>query len=576
MRLTQTAIALALALTAAGVGQAETEAPAPVVQEDAGAYLAARIALTDGRHREAAYWFDRALKADPANAALLDGAVISAMSLGDFETAARHALEIRKLGGKSQMATFALVTEAAKRKNAAAIQENLGDGHSIGALFDGLMRAWSDAADGRMTEAVTALDEIAAKPGMEIFGHYHKALALAAVGDFEGADKALAGEDAQGTRLLRRAVFAHVEILSQLERNKDALALLDTVFVRDQDPTVEGLRARLENGETLPWTIVQTPEQGMAEVYYSLATALRGEADSSYTLLYSRAAAYLRPDHTEALLTTATLLNSTGQTDLAQEVYAQVSTEAPEHYLAEIGRAEALYAAGKTDAALEVMQTLSRSYPQLRNVHVTYGDMLRREELYDQAAAAYSDAINLIDKPERNDWMVFFSRGICHERQKRWDEAEADMRKSLELSPDQPQVLNYLGYSFLEWNRNLDEALSLIEKAVAVQPDNGAIVDSLAWAYFRMGRYQDALEPMERASLMEPVDPVVTDHLGDVYWAVGRKLEAEFQWRRALSYGPEEKDAARIRKKLEVGLDKVLADEGAAPLEKIDAAANDN
>ena len=149
------------------------------------------------------------------------------------------------------------------------------------------------------------------------------------------------------------------------------------------------------------------------------------------------------------------------------------------------------------------------------------------------------------------------------------------MRKALELSPDQAQVLNYLGYSFLELNENLDEALKLIERAVEVQPDSGAITDSLAWAYFRMGRYEDAVEPMERAATMEPVDPVVTDHLGDVYWAVGRKLEAQFQWRRALSYDPEEKDAARIRRKLEVGLDKVLAEEGAAPLETRNAA-NDN
>jgi Flp pilus assembly protein TadD len=149
------------------------------------------------------------------------------------------------------------------------------------------------------------------------------------------------------------------------------------------------------------------------------------------------------------------------------------------------------------------------------------------------------------------------------------------MRKALELEPNQPQVLNYLGYSFVDRGEKLDEALAMIQRAVAGQPDSGYILDSLAWAYYRLGRYDEALVPMEQASLLEPVDPVVTDHLGDVYWAVGRTREAEFQWHRALSFEPIEKDAARIRLKLEKGLDAVLATEGAAPLKPVDAAAND-
>ena len=149
------------------------------------------------------------------------------------------------------------------------------------------------------------------------------------------------------------------------------------------------------------------------------------------------------------------------------------------------------------------------------------------------------------------------------------------MREALRLNPDQPQVLNYLGYSFVDRGENLDEALGMIERAVAAEPGSGYIIDSLAWAYYRLGRYADAVAPMEQASLLEPVDPIVTDHLGDVYWAVGRTREAEFQWHRALSYGPLEKDAVRIRAKLEKGLDAVLAEEGAAPIAPVEAQVND-
>lgn len=573
MRRRRPALALGLVLALAPLTVAAETATPPM---NAGAYLAARNAASHGDYPAAAYWFAQALKADPGNVALLEGATISAMGTGDFTAAARYARLLSDKGDKGQVGTLALVTEATKRGDYSGLQKLHAAGRTGGALFDVLTAAWATAGAGEMTDAISAFETIAKNPEQSLFGAYHQALALASAGDFEGADRVLSSDAGLEARALRRAVLAHVEILSQLERNEEAIALLDEAFVAGQDPTAIGLRERLANGEALPWTIVQTPEQGMAEVFYTLATALRGEqGGSGYSLLLSRATAYLRPDHAEALLTTATLLNGDGQPELAAETYAQVPTTAPEHYLAEMGRAETLMAAGKPDAALEVMQSLARAYPKLRSVHATYGDMLRREEKFEDAAKAYDAAIALIPTPEADDWRLFFSRGICHERQKRWPQAEADMRKALELSPDQAQVLNYLGYSMLEMNQNLEEALQLIERAVKAQPDSGAITDSLAWAYFRLGRYEDAVEPMERASMMEPVDPVVTDHLGDVYWAVGRKLEAQFQWRRALSYEPEEKDATRIRRKLEIGLDKVLAEEGAAPLETRNAA-NDN
>ena len=185
-------------------------------------------------------------------------------------------------------------------------------------------------------------------------------------------------------------------------------------------------------------------------------------------------------------------------------------------------------------------------------------------------------AVALFEEDAEAQWLVYFSRGITHEREDRWPEAEADFRKALELRPDQPQVLNYLGYSMVEMQENLDEALDMIERAVAAQPDSGYIVDSLGWVLYRLGRYDEALVQMERAVELLPVDPVVNDHLGDVYWAVGRKREAEFQWHRALSFIElgESNDAEpdRIRRKLEIGLDAVLAEEGAPPLRVADDA----
>lgn len=571
----------ALVLPAAGWAEGEatpavTEAttPAPEFVGDAGAYLAARIAATESDYRAAASWFTRALVADPSNIGLMEGALVSDLTLGQFDTATVLAKRLQEGGVENQTALLALLTDQAKRNDYAAILADAKAGKSINPLLDGLVVAWAELGNGRMTEATAAFDKVATTKGMEVFGLYHKALALASVGDFEGADAIFSGPAQTKIQSLRRGVIAHAQVLSQLERNPEAIAVLDKVFGLGQDPAIDALRARLAAGETVPYDIAMTANEGLAEVFFTLATALNGQADNGYTLVYTRIASHLRPGHTEALLLSAGLLDAQGQFDLAVETYASVPADDPSFHIAEIGRADSLYAAGKTEASIEVLQALTRSHGKIVPVNVALGDALRREEKYDDAAKAYDVAVGLIGTPTAQDWPLFYSRGICHERQKRWPAAEADFRKALELSPDQPVVLNYLGYSYLEMNQNLDEALDMIKRAMAAQPDNGYITDSYAWGLYRLGRIKEAVEPMEKASLLEPVDATVTDHLGDIYWAVGRKLEAQFQWRRALSFDPAEKDATRMRRKLEVGLDAVLAEEGAKPLPAVTADGN--
>jgi tetratricopeptide (TPR) repeat protein len=561
------ALALGLALAVPVAVQAE---------EDAGAYIAARIAGSNDDFREAATWYTRALIADPANPVLLDGAITAQISVGNLEAAQAVARQMRKGQGPSQVALLALVAGKAQSGDFAGILADLDAGRSVGKLMDALTRAWAELGQGKMSEAAEEFDRLAAADGMQFFGLHHKALALASVGDFEGAEAILAEGGGGQFQTQRRGVIAHVQILSQLDRAPEALALLDRAFPGEADPTITDIRARLQAGETLPWTMARNAADGMAEVFYTLAAALNDEADDSYTLLYARLAAALRPDHAEALLLSGALLEDLRQYDLAVDIYARIPPADGAYLAAEIGRARALQSADRTEAALEVLRALSRSHEGLATVHLALGDALRREERWEEAAAAYDLAIARLGLPARPEqWAVYYSRAIANERLKRWDRAEPDFRMALKLNPDQPQVLNYLGYSYLEMNRNLDEALALIERAVELSPDSGYIIDSLAWGLFRLGRYDEALEPMERASLLEPVDPVVTDHLGDVYWATGRRMEARFQWRRALSFNPEEKDATRIRQKLDIGLDAVLAAEGVPSLQEVAEAEAD-
>jgi tetratricopeptide (TPR) repeat protein len=544
---------------------------------NAGAYLAARVAATENDYRAAAEYFARALVLDPSNLALMEGALTSYIGAGDMGRAVPVATRIIQTVPSSQLANLILLAKDAKAGEWDALLANMDAGQSVGPLFDGLVRAWALVGAGRMNDAIAAFDEVAANPGVGAFGLYHKALALASVGDFEGAADMFSGAAGPQMRLTRRGTIAYAQVLSQIEQGQDAVELIDRTFGPELDAATAELRRQLAAGAPVPYGGITTAREGVAEAAFSIAGALNGEAADAYTLIYARVAQELDPEHVDALLLVASLLNTIGQYDLATQAFGSVPGDNPFFHVAELGRAEALRNAGDTDGAIAILTALSESRAEIPMVHVALGDMLRREERFAEATLAYDRAIALFPGPDPSHWVVYFSRGITHEREDRWPEAESDFRTALELRPDQPQVLNYLGYSMVEMKVNLDEALAMIERAVAAEPQSGYIVDSLGWVLYRLGRYDEALVHMERAVELLPVDPVVNDHLGDVYWAVGRKREAEFQWHRALSFVGmgESTDAEpdRIRRKLEIGLDAVLAEEGAPPLRVV---ADDN
>ncbi len=542
-----------------------------LAEENAGAYLAARQAAFDNDFRSAADFYARALLRDTKNPQILQSALTAYLSLGDLERAAPLARRLRAEGYDDQVGNLALFGAMAEAGDWDGILADLDDGHAVGPLFDGLLRAWALVGKGQMSEALVEFDNVAETRGTQAFGLYHRALALASVGDFEGADAVFSGQDGPSLRLTRRGLVAHAQILGQLDRGAEGAALIEEAFGPDPDPDLAQLRDRLAAGEPTPFTVVRNATDGIAELDYTIASAISGEAADGYTLLYARLVNALRPDHVDGLLLTASMLEQLGNYQLATEVYNKVPRDDPNFHLAELGRAQALRESGRTDAAIEALTQLGKSNPDLAIVQVTLGDLLRSLDRFGEAAPAYERAIALVGEPQPSHWALYFSRGICYERLDAWDKAEADFREALKLSPDQPQVLNYLGYSMVEKGENLDEALGLIERAVEGQPNSGYITDSLGWVLYRLGRYEEAVPHMERAVELLSTDPVVTDHLGDVYWAVGRTREAEFQWKRALSFidsanEPTDADPDRIRRKLAVGLDAVLSEEGAPPL----------
>ena len=564
MRLTRGGLITAgAAAVALWVGAAP--APAPAQQTGfAGSYLAGRAAAAREDHAAAARFYAAALARDPDNRALRDRALTFMLLSGDLRGAAGVAGALARADPDHRLAALALVADDFRTAEFDAAADRLSGGaEGMNALVRRLLAGWAEVgrADREAMEAAFAVEGGDAMT--RIFASYHLGLARAAMGDLEGAETALraAAPDGSGGR---RPTLALAAVLEMTERQAEARELLEGAV----GPSRVGRRAqaelaRMARGEG-PSLLVRSARSGAAETFFSIAGALGAERGAQVALLYARLATALRPELHEGHLLIGDLLSSERRWAEAASAYATVPRRSPLFPEAEIGRADALQALERHDEAIAALERVAEAEPESLRAWLALASARRRAERWERAAEAYDRAIALIDPVEPRHWGVFYERGIAHERAGQWEKAEADFLKALELEPEQPLVLNYLGYSWVELRRNLERAQDMIERAVEQRPEDGYITDSLGWVLYRVGKYEAAVPHLERAVELEPTDPIINDHLGDALWMVGRRLEARFQWKRALSFDPEPEDAERIRAKLERGLDAVLREEAAA------------
>ena len=296
------------------------------------------------------------------------------------------------------------------------------------------------------------------------------------------------------------------------------------------------------------------PQAGAAEVLYGLGAALGRRGGEDLGLVYLQLALYLAPNQPLALLSLADLYEQVKNPQLAIKIYERMPQSSPLRRNAEIQMAVNLDTVDKTDEAKQRLQKLLKDHPADIDAIMALGSIQRGRKDFADCAQTYSKGVATIANPERPNWLIFYFRGICNERAKAWAQAEADLKQALKLYPDQPHVLNYLGYSWIDQGINLDEGMRMIRRAVEQRPDDGYIVDSLGWAYYRLGNYDEAVKHLERAVELKPDDPTINDHLGDAYAKSGRTLEAEFQWAHARDLKPEPEDLVKIKQKLATGL----------------------
>jgi len=536
-------------------------APAGAVQtvEDfglsslSGSYLAARTADVEKDAASAARFYRQALKSDPKNAFLLERSVVSSAAAGDMADAIRFAGDLLKEQPANNPARLITAIEQVRAEKYADAVKSL-DAEGAGVLADltaGLLKAWARFGQGEVDLAIEDLDALKGEDWYEPFKLLHGAYIALAAGRTAEALKRLEeahGADANAVRITE----AYARALSIAGRTDEAEQTLRDFLSRFPDNSLA--RAALDDisagqGHT---NTIATPIEGASEALAGIGAAVGQEGGIEVAFLYLRLALYLDPNIAGGLgaLSLGDLLATNKQGESAIGVYESIPETAPFRALGQMRAALALDDMDRTAEAEEAFKKAIAANPEDIQSYISYGNMLRGRERFAEAAEVYAQAIALIPEPSASDWSLFYYRGISHERSKEWPKAEADFKKALELSPDQPLVLNYLGYSWVDMGMNLDEAMGMIRKAVELRPNDGFIVDSLGWAHYRLGEYDEAVEELERAVGLRSDDPVINDHLGDAYWKAGRTLEAQFQWRHARDFGAEGPELELILKKI--------------------------
>ncbi|WP_214566307.1 tetratricopeptide repeat protein [Aliiroseovarius lamellibrachiae] len=550
---------------------------APAFGEGAfGSYLAARSADFQGDFVATAEYGARAIAENPENEDILEGVTIAQLVLNPLDKATPYARRLQALNEENRVARLVLLGDALGREDWDVALAVLESGVPVGPLMADMLRAWIEIGRGQMSQALEIYDTLAKDESAKGFALFQKALATAHVGDYETAADLL-GSQLSEFRLNRRGVIAYAQILSQLEQFDDAITLIDEAAGGVMDEELTAIMDQLKTETPLPYTAITGARDGTAELFYMIAENLAPDAAPDTVLIYSRIAEHLGPELHAATILSAQMHEDMAHYNLAVAAYSRIPQNSPVYLQAALGRALALNNSGRVDEAIGELRTLTGQFPTRARVPTLLGEFLSRQDRQEEARIAFDQAVALFQGETPAQWRVYFQRAITLSKLDDWPGAEADFRKALALNPEQSNVLNYLGYSLVERNESLNEALDMIERAVAARPDSGYITDSLGWVYYRLGRYSEAVVQMERAVELLPTDPILNDHLGDTFWAVGRTREAEFQWKRALSFVTEDTDLEelnpdRIRRKLEIGLDQVLKEDGDAPLKATEKA----
>jgi Flp pilus assembly protein TadD len=546
--------------TAVGGDAAKLQAPPPPTPRSAGlagAFLAGRHAEASSDAGTAVNFYNRVNELDPENFSLLQNTYFLAAQAGDFATAIPAARKAAETAPRRGMAPVILGIDHYKKKEydqALTYLEHT-TGQSMNGFAMPILRAWALAPSQLVEKALQELELFKAfQDTGDIYYLMHGLL-----NEFYGrSEQALANYDVIAANIENQR-FSTLRLVAEGYHRLGKDAALDGLFERfmkthGASPTFEAYMASVQK---TPVRKV-TAEEGMAEGLFLAAELLLmndpNEVRAQVATAYAQTALYLNPDLDIARRFIGSTLAARGRFAESNAVLAVLKKSTPGYLDIQIQISENLLRMQQPNDALKILEDILKERPNWTDAHVARGDILRQEKKYGEAAASYSNALKFTSAERPENWAIYYSRGIAYDRDKNWDAAEKDFKKALELRPNDPSVLNYLGYSYLDRGVKLSEARTLIEGAYKQRPNDGYIIDSFGWAQYMNGEYEEAVLSLEKAVEASPSDGTINEHLGDAYWKVGRRNEARFQWQRALSFEIEEPQRANILKKLESGL----------------------
>lgn len=549
---------MALALVPASSAQTDPSALLDMLQihrpSVTGSYLAGRQALDELRTDEAARYFNEAAQSDWDNPVLVERSFIAFAANGQIGQSAQVAKRLVELVGQNELAELVIATEALKERRyaaAASALETISQDTFTG-ITAGILRAWALVGEKQFDEADALMVELGAT-GLEDFLVFHRALMAEVAGNRQKALE-LAEQAFNNEPYVARMVEIYARMLAndgRFDEAADVIASFENQGLTH--PLVTVVKEAVE-AKRRPGVFATNVQIGASEMFHGIGVALSRDGSLDLALVFLRLGHYLDPKADVIALAIGLLYDAATHHEAANKIYDSIAPGSPMKPTAVVRIAQNLDAMGDRAEALRRLRNIVATNPNDLDAVSVLGDLLRYDEQFLEAAEAYTKALEITGGDAPADWRFYYVRGIAYERAKLWPKAEADLLKALELNPDEPSVLNYLGYSWIDMDMHLERALEMIEQAVAAQPQDGYIVDSLGWAFYKLGRIEEAVETLERAVMLRPNDAEINDHLGDAYWKAGRRLEAQFQWNVAKSVDEVGNVAARVAPKLAEGL----------------------
>lgn len=527
-----------------------------------GSYLAGRIAHMRQDLNKAADYYAKAVDMGCKESEIVARTYLLLAFEGRVDEAHRYAQQAAANGDKNYIIHFLNMAYFAGKGNFAQAAESLeGIEEEVykKAIFPPML-AWIAAGEGNYQKALDALEPLRNDQFQTLY-YMHAGLINEYFGKF---DKAFEIYDKVVNDKNIELSFRSLQLISDsYARHGRVEQAQDTVrkylLENGRSVTISGLSQNLEQVMSADGNRIDTPQKGLAEALFNMGTAFRsyqGEVAQVFNML----ALYLNPKHDIARVSVADLLESSGQIDKACQEYAKISTSSPIYFMAGMKLASLYMSQEDHEKALAQLKKMDKQYPDNYQILFNLGEVYRVIDNQTQAIKLYKRALKFLPEDNKNDWTVLYALGLAYERNNDFSQAEDVMQKALELSNRHPVVLNYLGYSWLKNNKNPNEALFMIFEAYHQSPEDAYVMDSLGWALFKMGKYEEAAKILERAAEYLPDNAIICDHLGDAYWQTGRKNEAQYQWKHALKLKDDTKeiDPKNVRSKIENGMDKPI------------------